>query len=236
MKLKNIVPWGRNLAEYKAMFLLTDSELTSKLLGCGDGPASFNAEVTTLGGNIISIDPIYQFTREQISSRIDEVAEEIMRQVRKKEDTFVWEAIKNPDALYVIRLAAMQNFMQDFEHGKEQGRYQFQMLPQLSFSDQQFDLALSSHFLLLYSEHLDLAFHISAITEMLRVANEVRIFPIITLEGEKSPHLESIMSSIQEMGYRTEILKTDYEFQKGGNEILRIVKEKIPKQVREFFI
>ena len=38
-------PWGRNLAEYSAMFKLSSTELEASILGCGDGPASFNAEM-----------------------------------------------------------------------------------------------------------------------------------------------------------------------------------------------
>jgi hypothetical protein len=46
MNLSEIIPWGRTLAEYKLMFTLSDADLNSRILGCGDGPASFNAEMT----------------------------------------------------------------------------------------------------------------------------------------------------------------------------------------------
>jgi len=224
MKLENIVPWGRTLTEYKEIFLLTDNELKSKILGCGDGPASFNAEIKTLGGKVVSIDPTYAFTAEQIKSRIDEVADEVMVQVRNKAEDFVWENIKTPDELFKIRMNAMKTFLEDYEKGKEQGRYRFEMLPKISFENAQFDLALSSHLLFLYSEHLDKSFHMQAILEMLRVAKEVRIFPIITLEGKMSPYLDDIMMTLKEKGYTTKIVSTDYEFQKGGNEMLKITK------------
>jgi len=92
--------------------------------------------------------------------------------------------------------------------------------------DKQFDVALSSYFLLLYSTHLDEAFHMEAILEMLRVANEVRIFPIITLEGKKSLHLDDIMATLKTLGYLTTIEKVAYEFQKGGDEMLRVRRSK----------
>jgi len=223
MKLKNIVPWGRNLSEYKDMFNLTEDELKNyQILGCADGPASFNAEVTAMGGNVTSIDPSYQFTTEQIASRIDEVALEVMAEVRKKQEDFVWKNIANPDVLYAMRMSAMQTFLADFKEGKEQGRYKYEMLPSLSFNDAQFDLALSSHFLFLYSEHLDEQFHIDAIDEMLRVAKEVRIFPLVTLSGEVSIYLEQVMDYLKAKGYRCEVVKTSYAFQNGGDEMLRI--------------
>ena len=225
MELQTIVPWGRNLSEYIDMFRLTDDELkNSKILGCGDGPASFNAEVTALGGKIISIDPTYQFSTEQIASRIDEVALEVMAEVRKKQEDFVWKNIPNPDALYTMRMSAMQIFLADFDSGKEEGRYRYEMLPSLSFNNAQFDLALSSHFLFLYSEHLDEQFHKDAIAEMLRVAKEVRIFPLVTLTGEVSPHLVSVITYLEAKGYSCEVSKTTYEFQKGGDEMLVVKK------------
>lgn len=66
MELKNVVPWGRNLEEYRAMFLLLDDDLKKKILGCGDGPASVNFELTSMNVDITSIDPIYQFTKDEI--------------------------------------------------------------------------------------------------------------------------------------------------------------------------
>jgi hypothetical protein len=177
MELKNIVPWGRTLKEYKEMFLLDENDLQKTILGCGDGPASFNAELTSLSGSVVSIDPTYAFTKEELSTRIDEVAEEIMKQVRKNEHSFVWKNIKNPNELYFMRRGAMRSFLDDYEQGLKEGRYIHEELPQLSFSEKAFDLALSSHFLFLYSEHLDFEFHLLAIEEMLRVAKEVRIFP-----------------------------------------------------------
>ena len=45
MKLEKVVPFGRSLAEYKSMFALADNALDTKIIGVGDGPASFNAEM-----------------------------------------------------------------------------------------------------------------------------------------------------------------------------------------------
>ena len=49
MKLENIVPFGRSLDEYKNMFSLYDGDLGKNIIGVGDGPASFNAEMFALG-------------------------------------------------------------------------------------------------------------------------------------------------------------------------------------------
>lgn len=62
MRLEKVVPFGRSFDEYIKMFNLSESNLKRRILGVGDGPASFNAEATKLGVNVTSIDPIYQFS------------------------------------------------------------------------------------------------------------------------------------------------------------------------------
>ena len=221
-KLKSIVPWGRSLDEYRQIFSLSNEDLQKKIVGCGDGPSSFNAELTELGGDVTSIDPIYQFTKEQLSERIDEVAVEVMSMVRKNHADFVWKNIKNPDELEQIRMLAMRKFLDDYVRGLEQKRYCLEMLPTLSFDDKTFDVALSSHFLFLYSEHLDFEFHLSAILEMLRVAKELRIFPLMTLNNVYSPHLDKVREVLARRGHVSEIIKSEYEFQQGANEMLKV--------------
>ncbi len=222
MKLENIVPWGRNLTEYVAMFMLGKDELNSKILGCGDGPSSFNMELDLEGGSVVSIDPLYSYSKKEIITRIDEVTEEIMTQVTQNSDKFVWNNIQNPDMLLEMRVESMTEFIIDYNEGKEEGRYISEELPNLSFNDKQFDLALCSHLLFLYSDKLDEKFHLDSILEMLRVANEIRIFPIVDLEGKKSKYIDSIIKELSTLGYKAEIIKTAYEFQKGGFEMLKV--------------
>ena len=222
MNLENVVPWGRNLSEYREMFLYSDVDKDKKILGCGDGPASVNSELTKLGVDITSIDPIYQFSKDEIERRVDATASVVSEQLRKNQSDFVWKNIKDVNTLVELRLTAMSNFLEDYEKGRKKGRYLHQELPKLDFKDDSFDLVWSSHFLFLYSEHFDEEFHKSAILEMLRVAKEVRIFPLLDLKNEKSPHLKPILQLLNALNYNYEIVKTEYEFQKNANEILVI--------------
>ncbi len=222
MKLENIVPWGRNLSEYVSMFLLGKDELNLKILGCGDGPSSFNMELDLEGGSVVSVDPLYSYSKKEIISRIDEVTEEIMTQVTQNSNEFVWKNITNPNMLLEMRVESMTEFLIDYSDGKEEGRYIAEELPNLSFNNKQFDLALCSHLLFLYSDKLDEKFHLDSILEMLRVSSEVRIFPIVNLQGNKSQYIDSIISNLSKLGYKAEIIKTAYEFQKGGFEMLKI--------------
>ena len=44
--LDHVVPWGRNLDEYRCKFRLSDDDMKTRIAGFGDGPASFNFEAT----------------------------------------------------------------------------------------------------------------------------------------------------------------------------------------------
>jgi hypothetical protein len=222
MTLKNVVPWGRNLEEYKAMFALSEADLRSKLLGCGDGPSSFNAEATTKHGLVVSIDPVYRFSKEEIARRIAETSETVLAQVEKNRNDFVWENIRSVDELEAVRMAAMREFLEDYECGREEKRYIEAELPRLPFEDHAFDLVLCSHFLFLYGDHFDLSFHIDSLLEMCRAGKEVRVFPLIDLKGKRSKHLRPLIDALERSGYRCSIQRVGYEFQKGGNEMLRV--------------
>jgi SAM-dependent methyltransferase len=220
--LDQIVPWGRSLEEYVGMFDLTEDDLKLRILGCGDGPASFNAEVHARGYYVVSVDPIYQFSAEQIETRVHAVYDEIITQLLANQDAFVWDMIRSPEELGKMRMSAMKEFLADFEQGKHEGRYQTAELPNLPFEDQEFDLVLCSHFLFLYTAHLSLDFHRQAILEMCRVAKEVRIFPLLDLETKKSAYVAALLAEMEENGFLADILNVPYEFQRGGNQMMRI--------------
>ncbi|MDD5216387.1 MAG: SAM-dependent methyltransferase [Methylococcales bacterium] len=221
--LDKVVPWGRSFEEYVKMFNLSDDDLKRRILGCGDGPASFNASLTRRGGNVVSIDPIYNFDLIQIKNRITETYDVVIEQLRKNKDDYVWDTVPSVEELGRIRMSAMELFVSDYETGKNK-RYIAGELPILPFENEAFDLALSSHFLFLYSEHLSAGFHVLALQEMLRVANEVKVFPIVTLNGAPSPHLNSVIESLENQKLRVEICKVDYEFQRGANQMLVVTQ------------
>lgn len=223
--LDKVVPWGRSFDEYIAMFDLSNIDLQQRILGCGDGPAAFNTELTRRGGRIVSIDPIYAFDRGQISSRIRETYDTVLSQLRQNRDDYVWTSITSVEELGSIRMAAMDAFLADYEAGKGAGRYIEGELPILPFENDSFELALSSHFLFLYSAHLTADFHVLALLELLRIAHEVRVFPLLALDGEPSPYIGEVLDTLHENGFDTEIRAVSYEFQRGGNEMLVIKRE-----------
>lgn len=223
MKLERVVPWGRSLADYLNMFHLTRSDFRASILDCAGGPSSFNAEMTGHHCRVVSCDPIYQFGVEEIRQRIQETYPAIVEKLEQNFARFVWQEITSPQQLGKLRMEAMDKFLADLERGIVEKRYITAELPDLPFDDRAFDLALCGHFLLSYSEQLSLEFHFEAIREMCRVAKEARIFPILeNFTGTRSWHLDPLLAQLTEQRYQVAIERVNYEFQKGGNEMLRV--------------
>ena len=222
--LGSAYPWGRSFDEYVAMFGLTEDDLRSRMISCADGPASFNAQMNARGHRIVSCDPLYQFTVDEIRSRIVQTRDLLIQHAKENSHLFVWNRIRSPDELSDLRRTAMREFLADYELGRREGRYLDQSLPSLDFPGDSFDLALCSHFLFLYSDGVSLDFHVQSILEMLRVAREVRIFPLRNMQAEPSPHLSKVLTTLASHGVKPKIEAVEYEFLRGANQMLRITR------------
>ncbi len=224
MQLEKVVPFGRSLDEYIRMFNLTPDDLQKSILGIADGPASFNAEGTRQGYRITSIDPLYQFTGEEIQQRFDAVVDNIIAQIKQTPNDWIWTYHQSPENLRHNREAAIRLFCEDYEQGQAERRYIIGELPDLKDLNQTYQLGLCSHFLFLYSDHLDEKFHLNSICELMRVCKEVRIFPLLTLMLARSPYLEPVIQALAAKGYTCEIQNVCYELQRGGNQMLKITQ------------
>jgi|TARA_Y100001934_G_C12060531_1_gene635137 hypothetical protein len=202
------------------MFGLTEGDLSKRILGCGDGPASFNVEATDRGFQVTSCDPVYQFRADEIRRRIDDVYPEIMTKMRQGVGNYIWDSLSSVEQLGEVRMKAMSRFLSDFDAGCRQGRYVSASLPSLPFSDSEFDLAVCSHYLFLYSDHVDGAAHLDSMRELCRVASEVRVFPVVSLDGEASKHLDQVMTTLSANGIDVSLQPVSYRFQKGATEML----------------
>jgi hypothetical protein len=222
VEIDQIIPWGRSRHEYELMFSLTPDDLRGRILGCGDGPASFNAEMTEAGCSVVSVDPIYAYSGPEIAGRFEATSETVINQVRASLGKWNWAYHRNLDGLLANRRNALNKFLADYEAGRPAGRYQIASLPKLPFPDGRFDLALCSHLLFLYSDRLSEEFHVRSVMELCRVARDVRIFPLLALSHQPSPHIVPVCARVKQAGWSSEIVRVNYEFQKGGDKMLRI--------------
>jgi hypothetical protein len=204
------------------MFDLTDNDLSGSILGCADGPASFNAEARRRGCQAISCDPLYQFAGDAIQSRIRVTYDRILHQLHQDQTGYIWKIFTSPEELGKARMSTMQRFLQDYTSGKQAGRYIAAGLPRLPFGNRLFDKVLCSHFLFLYSGQFSLDFHCASVLELCRVGREVRIFPLVEMSGVSSAYIKPVTSQLQQLGYRVEFKKVPYEFQRGADTMMQV--------------
>ena len=206
------------------MFNLSGQDLSGGVLDCGGGPASFTAELTACGHHAVSVDPIYAYSGSEIRARFEAEVEPMLSQVRATPGDWTWTYHRDPDHLLANRRAALESFLADYERGLRDARYVVGELPSLPFASGSFRLAVCSHLLFLWSALLSESFHIVSLRELCRVAHEVRVFPLLTLRREPSPHSAAVRSALDVEGWTSEVVRVDYELQRGGNQMLRVFR------------
>ena len=115
---------------------------------------------------------------------------------------------------------AMEIFLSDYKIFSSSDRYINASLPLLPFDTAEFVLALCSQYLFLYSSHIDEAEHIASMMELCRVAKEVRVYPLLSLDGKTSKYLNPVMSALSDKRIEVSLQPVAYQFQKGANEML----------------
>jgi hypothetical protein len=221
-RLDEVAPWGRGFDEYAAMFNLTGNDLVAPILGCADGPASFNAEADAREVRVVSADPLYRFDATAIAARIEAARPQVIEQTRANADRFVWDRFPSVDELVAARMRAMRRFLRHYARPEAAGRYVAAALPHLPFQADAFALAVCSHYLFLYSEQLDFAFHLAAVDALLTVARDVRIYPVVDLNGDPSRHLEPLTARLLMAGCSPILEPVDYRFQRNARHMLWI--------------
>ena len=90
------MPFGRSLDEYQKMFNLSEGDLSKTILGVGDGPASFNAEMLKRGHSVTSLDPLYELSGKEIEKQFYRVVDDVIQQVEATSDNWVWTYHQSP--------------------------------------------------------------------------------------------------------------------------------------------
>ncbi|TFD94342.1 SAM-dependent methyltransferase [Jeotgalibacillus sp. R-1-5s-1] len=224
LELEKVIFIGRTYEEYIDMFVLSEADLKDKkILDCPSGACSFTATGHTKGLNITAADIVYDFSADDLYAKGQEDLQHAMTHMEKAKDNYRWQYFTDISHLHEHREKALLTCTQDMQENPD--RYIPVELPVLPFDDQAFDILVSAHFLFTYADRLDFQFHLDTLNELLRVTKEeIRLFPLIDLEGKRYEHLDRLIDYLQNKGYQVTEMKVPYEFQKGANAILRIVK------------
>ena len=224
LNLERIVFIGRTFEEYLDMFSLSVEELYGKkILDCPAGGCSFTAIGNKLGLNVTACDIAYYHAEEDLKNKGLQDIEHTMEHMEKAQENYKWDYFVDVSGLKKHRLNALQDCTNDMKECNE--RYIPVTLPSLPFENEEFDLLLSAHFLFMYSDRLDYSFHLETLNELLRVTKEeIRIFPLVDLEGKRFKHLDQLISYLITCGYTVEEEMVPYEFQLNANSMLKIKK------------
>jgi hypothetical protein len=222
LDLEDIVLIGRTFEEYYKMFNIGDINKNDRILDVASGVSSFCAEATGLGYDVIASDRIYCFSAEEIEEKCSKDLETTMKKLPKIKELYKWELFKDIDQLILNRKKAYKTFIEDYRQMMGV-RYINTEYPKKYFNDKQFHITLVSHFLFMYDEFLDYEFHKEVIKELIRIASkEIRVFPLVNLKGEKSLFVNRLIADESFSNNKFQIRTVDYEFVKGGNEMLII--------------
>jgi hypothetical protein len=224
LDLEKIVFIGRTYEEYLDMFSLSVEELKGKkILDCPAGACSFTALGQKKGLDVTACDIAYNHSGKELENKGLQDIEHAMEHMEKAKNNYIWDYFNDIDGLKKHRLSALEDCTDDMREFSK--RYVPVTLPSLPFKDGEFDVLLSAHFLFMYADRLDYQFHIQTLNELLRVSKEeVRIFPLVDLEGKRYKHLNKFMDHLTDNGCTVEEVKVSYEFQENANSILKIKK------------
>lgn len=199
----HVLFFGRSYKTVLNMLLLTEDYLKGKrILDCPSGPDSFVAGAYERGIDVVGCDPLFGGSAEDVAST---ARRDILDAFKGTLEEPVSSAGVSRTIARDEKLAATEAFSRDFDRGKAEGRYLEAALPNLPFSESEFDIAVCANFLFAYSparyggvlesDTFDLAFHIRSVRELMRVSREeVRLYPVLTIE--KNQHLHPYAAQI----------------------------------------
>lgn len=205
---------SRSLAEYRAMFALTDADLRGRILDCPGGASGFTAEATAVGATACACDPVYGGDSDGIASRTEADLRRAEDYVRLHPDEYEWTFFRDTVDRRKQRASSAARFTEDYRTHRD--RYIAASLPVLPFATGAFDLVLCSHFLFAYADRFDLAFHAASIVEMVRVSTgTVRIYPLFPMGSGPPLDLVPLQAMLAAAGVTASRVGVDYQFQRG---------------------
>jgi ubiquinone/menaquinone biosynthesis C-methylase UbiE len=220
---------SRSYVEYEKMFMLQTADLIGKrVLDVAGGASSFTTEARQLGIDAEAVDPLYEKSASAIAEHGMQEIELVAAKMAKLSDVYDWTFYGSEEKHKTGRINALQRFIEDYSSLEGAVRYHTASLPSLPFSAESFDLVMCSHFLFLYEEQFDYAFHLAAIRELLRVCKpggEVRLYPLMSFRTVEYSHLHELISEFDNDGFTVQKREASLPFLPNSHQFLSIKKQ-----------
>lgn len=220
--MRDLVLWGHSLADYQKMFALEDGDLAKKIIEVASGPSSFNMEMTQHGQKVVSIDEMFGLPMDELKEHAEAEFAKHVTAIKAHASKFNWGDYGQLEELVKSRRAGMQKFFSDFVAGSTERRYRPGTAIQLPEADFKYDIALISHHLLSKFDEESINYDINVIKELVRVADEVRIFPLLDNNADISEAVGPVMLALQQDDIAVEIKEVPYNLQDKANAMMRV--------------
>jgi SAM-dependent methyltransferase len=218
----------RSYEEYVKMFDLDGLQLKGKrVLDVSGGASSFTAEADLRGILAEATDPLYVMSAKEIGVYGMEEIKVSSSKLAGLQHLYNWDYYGSIERHRAGRERSLGLFLEDYSRPDSKARYHTGSLPGLPFEEGTFSLVLCSHFLFLYEEQFDYAFHLAALKELLRICKkggEVRIYPLLNFRTEPYGRLYELLRALEEEGAAVQLLKSKLPFIPNSEQFLQITK------------
>ncbi len=222
--VSHVVFYGRSLHEYYALYELTDADMAGKkILDCAAGTASFTAEATAKGYDVIACDPMYGQDADVLRRTAMDDIEHVMKRLKATKDDFNWDFYGDIEGRRNSAKKGFFRFIEDYTTTNDDNRYINAALPKLPFADNSFDIVLCGHFLFLYADRFPPGFTETAIDELIRICRgDLFIYPLHKMGEDAQGDKHGIVERLTGMGINATVRQAGLQFRKGADSYLAI--------------
>ena len=141
-QLDRVAFYGRTLSEYLKMFHIDDIhhlKTYNRILDCPSGASSFVAEANNkYGVKTVGCDPLFDKDSRILQKQGEEDIEYVVKRVSLAPNLYNWNFYSSIEELRNYRKLALDQFISDYNLGRDRKRYIKAELPKLPFDDKSF--------------------------------------------------------------------------------------------------
>ncbi len=212
--------WIYSLADYQRIFALPKENQPIKILDFPGRISSVNAELSAQGVHIVSGDNLYQLSPNAMQQHVKKILKEKIDFLQRNLHMLTSPDEKLANQVISDWQKSAELFLDDYELGKKQGRYQAMHQPRLIQDDQPFDLLLCADFFF-HGQNQTISAQ-ELMNQLCLLAIELRIFPISDEKKNINTELGPLMLALQQRNFGVEVKAVNFPQRSNGHAMLRI--------------